>query len=105
MVASRRLRCISGMKQLDQLGGARRVLGREGMADGLFAVAVAVEPVAGAPVQQRQAAFVLVRKMGAQHLGEEVVVPVPLPTVVERNDKEIVSFERRDRRLAVAQCR
>ena len=70
--------------ELDQLGRSLEVCCGERMAYRLGPVAVGVEPGGGPLVQLDGALRRLIGQPRAQHVGEEVVVAEPLPTVVER---------------------
>jgi hypothetical protein len=64
-----------------------------------------VVPRAGAPVQGGD----LVRQLGTQmrreHVGKEVVIPVPVARVIEWDDKEVPPVERLQPRGALGLAR
>ena len=45
------------------------------------------------------ASGILVEEPGAQHVGEEVVIPVPLASIVERDHEQVLALQRFERRL------
>ena len=75
------------------------------MLDGLAAIAVLLEPVAGTAVEGRHLARPFRRQVGLQHASEEVVVAVPAALVVERDEEQVAPVERLDRRDAPLPCR
>ena len=80
----------------DQDHFGRPVEGRgvDRVADRLRGVAVSFEPVARSQVQLVDVLGQLVEQPGAQHLGEEVVIAVPLAVVVERHEEEVRPVQR-----------
>ena len=87
-------------RQLDELRSAGEVLGGQGMGDGLSSLAVALVPVARPPVQHGYDSRLLVENTDGEDVGEQVVVAVPLATVVERDDEQVRSLQRLEHRLA-----
>jgi hypothetical protein len=75
--------------QLDQVGGPGEVPGGQGVPDRLLGQIVALVPLAGALVQQRNLVRPLTEHAYPQHIGEQVVVPVPLPPVVQGHDEQV----------------
>ena len=71
------------------------------VADRLGALAVLLVPVARPPVQVGHLVGLLVEQAGPQHVGEQVVVAVPLAAVVERDEEQVAAVER----LEHAPCR
>jgi hypothetical protein len=64
-------------------------------------VAVLLVPGARATMQDRHQIGLLIEQASMHHVGEETVVPVPLPTVVERLQEQIPAIQGRKHRLAV----
>ena len=62
-------------------------------------------PPAGPPVQLGDLAGPLLEQVGAQDVGEQVVVAVPLAAVVEGDDEQVRAVERLEHGLAVARRR
>ena len=64
------------------------------------AVAVVLVPVARPTVELGHAVGLLVQEARPQHVGEELVVAIPAPPVVERDEEEVPAIERLQHRLA-----
>ncbi len=96
---------MAGMRPLDQVRRAPEVLGGQRVADGLGLLAVALEPRAGPPVQVRYLVGLLVEQARLQHVGEQMVVAVPLAAVVQRDDEQVVPVQRLQHGLAVVAAR
>ncbi len=63
------------------------------MADCLRGQPVFLVPLTGPPVQLGyKISFLLVQAL-AQKVSEKLVIAIPAPLVIQRNDKEIVTFE------------
>ena len=80
-----------------QLDERRRPLGVPGghrVANRLRPVVVGLAPVAGPPVELGDELRRLVQQVGPQHVGEEVVVPVPAAAVVERDEEQVGPLQR-----------
>ena len=90
----------AGEGELDQARGPLEVVPAQRMLDGLSGLAVCLIPVAGSPMQLGDEARLLVEQVGLEHIGEEVVVPVPTTLVVERDEKEVRPVERLQHGLA-----
>src|SRR5829696_10222470 len=63
------------------------------MLDGLFDQAFALEPGARPPVEDGHQLGVGVLQLVAQEFGEKVMITVPPPGVVERNDEKVGMLE------------
>ena len=63
------------------------------------------EPRAGPAMQLGRGIRIFVEEPGAQHVGEEVVVPVPLASIVERDHEQVLPIQRLERRLASRRTR
>ena len=57
---------------------------------------MALVPLAGALVQQRNLLRLLAEQARPQHVGEQVVVAVPLPPVVQRDDEQVGALQGHD---------
>ena len=99
-VASCRLRLSARDGQLDQVRCALKVSGGQGVADGHGLLTVLLVPLAGPPVQARHLTGLLVEQPRLQHVGEQVVVAVPLAAVVERDQEQVAPVQRLQDRLA-----
>jgi hypothetical protein len=79
----------------DQLGRPFRVAPGQRVRDGLLRGSGFPVPGASPPVQQRYQAGLglLPRQLAAQHLGEEMVVPVPDPVVIGRDQEQVLSLQ------------
>ena len=53
-----------------------------------------LEPVRGAPMQLRDRLGFAPSRLGAEHVAEEVVVPVPLSLPIERHQEQVLSLDR-----------
>ena len=82
-----------GARQLDQVRRPLEVLGRQRVADGFGPIAVLLIPLARPPVQVRGGVGLLVQQARSQHVGEQVVIPIPLATVVERDQEEVPALQ------------
>ena len=82
-----------GHRGLDEGRGPVEVPGRQGVSDGRVDQVVLLAPGAGAPVQQRHEVGLLGQQARPQHVGEQLVVAVPLATVVERHEEEVGAVE------------
>ena len=72
------------------------------MADRVGQRSVLGVPAAGCPVQGRNPAGILGLEPGAQRVGEEVVVAIPVSLVVQWGQEEVVALQPLEQRLAVA---
>jgi hypothetical protein len=70
-----------GRRQLDQVRGPGKVVGCQGVAYRLGRFAVALVPRTRPPMQLRHVFGLLVQQARAQHVGEEVVIPVPVAAI------------------------
>ena len=68
-----------GNRQLDQVGGPLVIVSGEGMADGLPAVPLSLEPAARAAMELGDVLGMLAPQVAREDFCEEVVVAVPLP--------------------------
>ena len=75
--------------QLHQLGGPVEVLGGQGVLDGAWRIAVGRQPVGGPAVHRCHAVRILATQVRAQHVGEQLVVPVPLASVVQWDEEQV----------------
>ena len=78
------------------------VAGGEGVPDGVGEHAVLGVPAGGGPVQAGEPVRVGGGELGAQRVGEQVVVAEPLPLVVERDHEQVRPLEGLQHLLAVA---
>ena len=65
------------------------------MPDRLLGQVVALVPLAGALVQQRNQVRLLGEQARPQHVGEQVVVAVPLPPVVQGDEEQVGALQGR----------
>ena len=70
--------------------------------DRLGPLVVVREPVTRAPVQHIDELRRLLCQPGSQHVCEQVVIAVPLPPVVERNQEQVAAIEGLEHGLAAA---
>ena len=82
--------------------GPLDVVAGHGVGDRLGRVAVPLVPVARPPVQLADPLGLLVEQPGPEHVGEEVVVAVPVPAIVERDEEEVRPIEPLEHRLPAA---
>ena len=87
--------------QLDQVGRPVEVSRGQGVPDRLLGQIVALVPLAGALVQQRNLVRLLAEHPRPQHVGEQVVVAVPLPPVVQGDDEQVGALQRHEHLAAV----
>ena len=87
-------------RELGQLRGAVEIARCECVPDGVGRLALLGEPGAGAAMELDGCVGLLLEESCAQHVGEEVVVPVPLAPVVERDHEQVLAVERFERGLA-----
>ena len=74
-------------------GGPVEVPRGQRVPDRLLGQIVALVPLAGALVQQRHLVRLLAEQARPQHVGEQVVVAVPLPPVVQGDEEEVGALE------------
>ena len=72
--------------------------GGEGVADGRVRLSLLGEPLVRALVELGDEPGLALRELGAEQVGEELVVAVPLAAVVERNQEEVRALELRQAR-------
>ena len=72
--------------------------GGEGVADGRVRLSLLGEPLVRALVELGDEPGLALRELGAEQIGEELVVAVPLAAVVERNQEEVRALELRQAR-------
>ena len=73
----------------------------QGVPDRLLGQIVALVPLAGALVQQRHLVGLLAEHPRPQHVGEQVVVAVPLAPVVQGDEEQVGALEGREHLAAV----
>ena len=78
---------------LDELRGYLQVTGRQGVAHRVGGQAVFGKPGSSAAVEGGHSVWLGLRQVAAQELGKEVVVAVPVPLLVERDDEEVGLFQ------------
>ena len=86
---------------LDELGRAGGVARRQRVPDGVVGQAVLGVPVRRRAVQLRHAVRVLAVQVGAQQIGEQVVVAPPPALLVERDQEQAGPLDRLQQLLAV----
>lgn len=82
-----------GDRALDQLGGPLVVLRFERMMDRLGPLAVGFVPFTSPAMECGERLGLRVGEVGAQDIGEQVVVAKPLSVGVERNQEEVLALE------------
>ena len=87
-------------RQLNQAGGSVEVFARQRVPDCLGAVTVVLVPVAGTTVQVGHPRWLLIEEARAQHVGKELVVAIPAPAVIKRDEEEVPAIERLQHRRA-----
>ena len=80
-------------RQLHEVGSEPVVTGRERMVNGRSHLAVLLEPDGCPAVQLGHPALVALDQVGAQDVGEQMVVAPPLPAVIERHQEKPGAFE------------
>ncbi len=85
-------------RDLDEVRRPLDLAGGEGMGDGLRRLPLALPPGAGAPMQAGDVVGMLVEQPRAEEIGEQVVVAVPAPPIVERDEEQVRPFERLEHR-------
>ena len=63
------------------------------MVDCLGLVAVLLVPDARPPVQLRNVVGLLVQQVRLQNVGKQLMVAIPLPAVIERDEEQVVLLE------------
>ena len=102
--ANRRLLAVAehdGRDLLDEFAGVRWVVGEHCVADGVGEVVVGLVPLACAAVELCDGVGRLGAQPRGEHVGEEVVVPIPATLIVERHHEEVGALERLEHRGAV----
>jgi hypothetical protein len=87
--------------QLHQVRRTVDVAGSQRVQDRVLDQVVGLGPAAGPQVQHRDLLGLLALQAGPQDVGEQVVVAVPLPPVVQGDDEEVGALERRQHVAAV----
>ena len=78
----------------DQLGRSVSLPGREGVSDGGVDIALALEELAGPAFESLALLVVEQFEATSERLAEQLVVPVPPPLVIERDEEEVAgSFD------------
>ena len=88
------------MRQLDQVRGSVEVAAGHRVADRLGRVAVLLVPETRPPVQIGNVVGLLVQQACSQHVGKQMVIAVPVASIVERDQEQIPSLDRLERGLA-----
>ena len=101
-VVSCRCCCIPGIATVIRSAARSNASASMRVADRLRRLAVPLEPVARPEVQLVDTVGQFVEQAGTQHLGEEVVIAVPLAMVVERNEKQVRPVQGLERAVAPA---
>ena len=70
------------------------------MADRIGRRTMLLVPLARAPMQRRYLIGLLRHQMRRENFGKEVVVAIPVPRVIERNDKEVAALQGLQPRVA-----
>ena len=69
--------------------------------DGIGRQIILLEPNARPPMELRHPIGLRLPQVRLQHLGEEMVIAIPLALVVERNDEEVAAFQSFQHRFAI----
>ena len=101
MTTSCRSRASPGTASLDQVGRPVHVPGGQGVPHGRDGLSGGVVPGAGPAVQPGDTVRVLDEQVGAQDVGEEVVVAVPLPTVVQGHHEQVAALQQLEHACAL----
>ncbi len=88
-----------GHCQFRQRCGLGEVSGCERVPDRVRRLTIVAVPDTRSAVKLGCGAGILVEKPSPQHIGEEVVIPIPLASIVERYDEQVLSVEGCERRL------
>ena len=88
--------------ELDEIGGVLMVAAHDRVPNGIAQQPVLREPSAGRGVQLTDAVGIPGRQTGTQRVGEQVVIAVPPPLVVQRDDEQIPALKRLQHPLTVA---
>ena len=91
--------------ELDPVGGQVDVAGGQCVPHGRLGIPGPVVPLAGATMQPGHVAGPFVEQAGVEHVGEQVVVPVPAAVVVERDDEQVLPLQGLQHRLPVGPAR
>jgi hypothetical protein len=86
---------------LDQADGSKRIPAVKSMLYRLHNKPLALEPFAGLPLQFMDERGLLVGQALLQHVGEELVVPIPATRVIQRIDKKVAVLQTFEHLLAV----
>ena len=70
------------------------------MAYRLGTFAVVLIPLGRAPMELHHVLGPFIAQARLEHVGEQMVVPIPLPPVVQRDEEQVLSLERLQHRLA-----
>jgi hypothetical protein len=88
-------RPVVGLRQRgDEPGHPVHVAGGGRVVDRLVVPALRLAPLRSAQAERRHGGGVAAAELAAQHVAEEVVVPVPLAAVVERHEEEVGLLDR-----------
>ena len=86
---------------LKEADGSLYVAAEKRMVDGLIDVTLLREPPACAAVQLPRALWPGCRQLPAEDVGEELVVAVPAPLIVQGGDEEVRGLQLGQHRVAV----
>ncbi len=87
--------------ELDEIGGVLVIAAHDRVPNGIAKQPVFREPSAGCGVQLTDAVGMPGGQTGAQRVGEQVVVAIPPPLVVQRDDEQIPALKGLQHRLTV----
>ncbi len=79
--------------QLDQVSGVGQIAGSQGMPDRGGKIVAALVPGARPPVQNRDSFWLALMQMRPQDVGEEMVIAIPLPGVIEGDDEQVAALQ------------
>src|SRR5215212_8904810 len=75
--------------QLDQVRRSPEILGCKRVPNRIGLQTVLLEPLARPPVQGRHLIWLLRRHVRLENVGEEMMVAIPLASIVQRNDEQV----------------
>ena len=77
----------------DQAGGTFEVGRLQGVSDGFFRITSLLKPAAGAFMNQHFLTRIFPPPLLLQQVGEEMMISIPSPLVVQRNEENIRLFQ------------
>jgi hypothetical protein len=87
--------------QLDEVGSLFEVVARHRVANRLRPLPVLLKPLGSPPMEDPDVDGPFLRQARSQDVGEQVVVAVPVPAVVQRNEEQVRPLQRLQHGLPV----